>query len=280
MSRCTAIEVIASFGVKESQTVQDARLAPDGFVYSTSCGKDVAHIVTGSRRPMQTPSDQSPNVPADPRDDERRLRGGLLRDIAQMLLVLVIVFTAARTFFLPYQVDGASMSPSLSDGEHIFVNRTAYSTINLTRIANVLPGVDPPVDGGLHPFSEPQRGDIIVLESDLTAKDSPYIKRIIGLPGETVTFDKAIVFVDGKPLVEDYIPGAISECQPWQFCSVTVPEASVYVLGDNRGDSEDSRTFGPIPDEDIVGKAWFSNWPYEEIGPISHPDYGEADAGK
>lgn len=200
----------------------------------------------------------------------------MFRDILQMILILVIVLTAARTFFLPYQVDGGSMSPSLADGERIFVNRTAYSTITPGKVANILPGVNLADDGGLHPFSEPERGDIIVLESDLTRNNSPYIKRIIGLPGETVTFDKGIVFVDGEPLVEDYIPGATSGCRPWQHCRVRVPAGSVYVLGDNRTDSEDSRTFGPIPTEDIVGKAYFSNWPYEEIGPIHLPDYGEA----
>lgn len=236
--------------------------------------------MTELQLPMDIPPDQSANTPPfahvhQHNQHHHRLRMGILRDILQMLLILVLVFTAARTFFLPFQVEGASMSPSLTNGERIFVNRTAYSSINIKQIANVLPGVNLADDAGLYPFSEPQRGDIIVLESDQTTNGSPYIKRIIGLPGETVTFSQGIVFVDGEPLVEDYIPGAMTHCQLWHYCHVTVPEGFVYVLGDNRTDSEDSRTFGAIPNEDIVGKAYFRNWPYEEIGPIHHPNYGE-----
>lgn len=188
-----------------------------------------------------------------------------LKDIVTMLLIVVVVFGVVRLFFQPYQVDGASMAPELASGERLFVNRSAYASL-------WLPGV-----GEVHPFDGPRRGDIIVLESDLTRRDAPYIKRIIALPGETISFSEGLVFIDGEPLVEDYIGGAITACRGPLDCGTTVPEGHVFVLGDNRLDSEDSRSFGSVPMEDIVGKAFFSNWPYEEIGPIPHPDYGEFD---
>src|SRR5699024_1924546 len=118
-----------------------------------------------------------------------------------------------------------------------------------------IPGI-----GTLHPFSTPRRGDIVVIDSNQTRRDTPYIKRIIGLPGETVTFREGIIIVDGQPLVEDYIDGAITDCFRRLYCSVTVPEGSVYVLGDNRTDSEDSRTFGPVRIDDLIGRAWFGSW--------------------
>ena len=208
----------------------------------------------------------SPSAPL-PVASVRRQRLLLLRDLVPMLLIVLIVFGGVRIFFQPYEVDGASMAPAITNGERLFVNRSAYAHIDL------------PALGDIYPFSEPQRGDIVVLDSPRTSRDASYIKRIIGLPGETVTYTDGIVMINGEPLVEDYIEGAITECHGSRYCSITVPPGQVYVLGDNRTDSEDSRFFGPVPMQDIVGKAFFSNWPYENIGPIQHPDYGEIRAG-
>lgn len=191
----------------------------------------------------------------------------LLRELVPMLLIVLVVFGGVRIFFQPYEVDGASMSPAIANGERLFVNRSAYAHVDL------------PALGDIYPFSKPQRGDIIVLDSRRTSRDAPYIKRIIGLPGETITYTEGIVLIDGEPLVEDYINGAVTGCHGSAYCSVTIPPRHVYVLGDNRMDSEDSRLFGPIPMEEITGKAFFSNWPYEDMGPIQHPDYGETSAG-
>jgi signal peptidase I len=207
------------------------------------------------------------NPPPQPTDQPgtRPLRhyAALLRDLLPMVLIVVVVFAGVRVFFQPYQVVGASMSPALVDGERLFVNRTAYTHLEL------------PAIGEVYPFNTPQRGDIVVLESAITGREGPYIKRIIALPGETITFTEGIVLIDGEPLVEDYIDGAITRCGVRPTCAMTVPDGFFYVLGDNRTDSEDSGRFGPVPMEDIVGRAYFSNWPYDGIGPISNPDYGD-----
>lgn len=216
---------------------------------------------------MQTPDTPPLPLPEAAASRSRRSRLRSLRDWIPMALLVLLVFGGVRIFFQPYLVDGASMAPAITDGDRLFVNRSAYTHL------------DVPALGSLYPFSQPERGDIVVLESDQTSRDAAYIKRVVGLPGETVTFTEGIVMIDGEPLVEDYIGGAVTGCHGPHFCSVTVPEGSVYVLGDNRMDSEDSRTFGPVPMDDIVGKAFFSNWPYERIGPIPHPDYGEVAAG-
>ncbi|HWV22838.1 MAG TPA: signal peptidase I [Thermomicrobiales bacterium] len=191
-----------------------------------------------------------------------RQRLALLGEILPIVILLVIAISGIRIVFQPYQVVGASMSPALANGERLFVNRAAYSSIPI-------PGV-----GDVHPFSTPRRGDIVVLDSDKTDRHSPYIKRIVGLPGEKVSFTDGLVLIDGTPLVEDYIDGAITACTRRLYCAVTVPPGYVYVLGDNRTDSEDSRVFGPVPIDDLVGRAWFGSWPKSRFGPISRPDYG------
>jgi len=222
-----------------------------------------------------------PDAPAEPdpseADDEvappqRRQRSPLLREIAKLVLIVVIVFGGTRLFLLPYQVDGASMTPYLANGEHLFVNRTAYAHVDVNSILNLLPGKDHADGNDIYPFGQPHRGDVIVLTPPVESSD-PYVKRIIGLPGETVTFHEGLVFIDGQPLTESYITGAITECRRHQWCAVRVPEDSVFVLGDNRTNSSDSRMFGPVRESAIIGRAIFSNWPLEKLGPIQHPDY-------
>jgi signal peptidase I len=226
------------------------------------------------RSPERLPQTSYPEEPVAPPPAPARRRRGLLRELIEMAAIVLVIFLAVRLFFQPYAVDGASMTPNLQDGERVFVNRTAYVHLDAHALWDVMPWVNGE-DDGLYQAGEPRRGDIVVIDSDQTRTDDQYIKRVIGLPGETITFHEGLVFVDDEPLVEDYIDGAITECHPNQYCHVTVPDGYVYVLGDNRTNSEDSRYFGAIPFGDIVGRAIFSNWPPSTFGPIHHPDYNE-----
>jgi len=205
---------------------------------------------------------------------EPRRHRSLIREFFELALIVVLIFGGTRLFVLPYQVDGASMTPYLADGERLFVNRTAYAHFDLNELINIIPGESRSGSNEIYPFNPPQRGDVIVLTPPV-ASNEPYVKRIIGLPGETVSFREGIVFIDGEPLTEPYIEGAITECRHGPWCVVTVPDDSVFVLGDNRTNSADSRSFGPVKESSIIGKAIFSNWPLDKIGPIRHPDYGE-----
>ena len=142
------------------------------------------------------------------------------------------------------------------------MNRNAYEFVDIG-------------DNRYYPFDPPERGDVIVFDPP-TGSDKPYIKRIIGLPGEEVTFGDGHVFVDGELLPEDYIKDRTT-CRPARSdnCDVIVPEGNVYVLGDHRSNSSDSRVFGPVPVGNIVGKAWFSYWPADDVGFVPHRSYDD-----
>ena len=227
------------------------------------------------RQDRDLPPDGGPASPEEEATPAPRRRG-LLRELVELGVIVLVVVTVVRLFLQPYAVEGASMEPAFESGDRIFVNRTAYTDVGDHALWDLLPWAERGADDHVYLFGPPARGDIVVIASDQTRTREQYIKRVVGLPGETVSFREGLVLIDGEPLVEDYIPGAITECQTArQFCDVTVPAEHVYVLGDNRTNSEDSRSFGPIPYDDIVGKAIFTNWPADAIGPIRHPDYGE-----
>lgn len=205
-------------------------------------------------------------------------RPSMLREIAETLLLAVIIFVAVRAVVLNFRVDGHSMEPHLADNEMLLVNRNAYFAFDEDRWFGWIPGVDTDDDADpSYPFGKPDRGDIIVLDPPLSASaQKPYIKRVIGEPGDTVELRNDQVFINGERIEEPYLEGAETKCRPAQTCGpLTVPEDSVFVLGDNRGNSEDSRIFGVVPIENIIGKAWLSYWPRSEIGLVPHEDYPE-----
>jgi signal peptidase I len=219
--------------------------------------------------PSMIPEPGSPAAPA--KRPNSMLRS--LTELSRTLLLAVIVFVGARAVVLPYEVDGASMRPNLSDHDRVLVNRTVYFHFDLNTLINWLPGVERDGEHEIYPFHPPERGDIVVLNPPLTS-DQPYIKRIIGLPGESIAIRNGRVYVDGERLDEPYLGGETTRCQGSPYCAIEeIPEGFVYVLGDNRNNSSDSRSFGLVAIEDIVGKAWFTNWPLTDIGLVPHHEY-------
>src|SRR5262245_6121480 len=181
----------------------------------------------------------SPDVPSEPLStvstqppQARNQAGRAVREIIETLLLAALIFFLVRLVVLNFRVDGGSMLPNLDNEQMLLVNRNAYQHVD--------------VNGNqYYPFDPPERGDVIVFNPP-TNSDKPYIKRIIGLPGEEITFGDGHVFINGKPLEEDYI-GESTRCGRKDTCDVVVPADSVYVLGDNRGNSQDSRFFGTVP---------------------------------
>lgn len=204
-------------------------------------------------------------------------RSGALRETIETLLLALLIFIGVRQLVLNFQVDGDSMLPNLHNGEMLLVNRHAYEEYNLSSLINWVPGVDIS-DHTVTPFGDVERGDIVVFNPP--NDDKPYIKRIIGLPGDVITFSNDHVYVNGHEVQEDHIVDP-TRC-PTSSCRVpvTVPEGHVYVMGDNRDNSDDSRYFGPIEIESIIGKAVVTYWPLNEIGRVPHYDYSGVPAAQ
>jgi signal peptidase I len=204
-------------------------------------------------------------------------RSGALRETIETLILALLIFIGVRQVVLNFQVDGESMLPNLHNGEMLLVNRHAYEDYNLSSLINWIPGVDIS-DHIVTPFGAVERGDIVVFNPP--NDDKPYIKRIIGLPGDVITFANDHVYVNGYEVQEAHIVDP-TRC-PTSSCRVpvTVPEGHVYVMGDNRDNSDDSRYFGPIEIDSIIGKAVVTYWPLSEIGRVPHYDYSDVPAAQ
>jgi signal peptidase I len=226
---------------------------------------------------MLSVTPQSDGVTTTGTKPERK-RSSALREIIETALLALLIFVLVRAFVLNFKVDGSSMEPTFETGEMLLVNRNAYRSLDAWDVIDWIPGVDERHGTPLLDFGDPERGDVIVFTPPPPGLDKPYIKRVIGMPGDTVEVRNEGVFVNGIQLDEAYVGGKPSICQPsWDYCNtpVIIPDGTVYVMGDNRTDSEDSRFFGPVPAENIIGKAWIVYWPTEVWGPVKHPDYPE-----
>jgi signal peptidase I len=155
-------------------------------------------------------------------------------DILETLILAVVLYFGINAVSARVRVDGFSMRPTLQDGEYILVNKLAYKT------------------------GEPTRGDIIVFVFPVNPQED-LIKRVIGLPGETVSVHNGIVSVNSIPLAEPYIASPPAYDGDW-----VVPEGQLFVLGDNRNDSRDSHQWSFLPIENVIGKAVLIYWPPEE----------------
>jgi len=194
-------------------------------------------------------------------------------EVVETLLLAVFIFIAVRSVVLNFRVDGLSMEPSLDSGQMLLVNRQVYSSVDTHALVNWLPFVELDGENIVYPFHSPNRGDIVVLHPPVD-NGKPYIKRVIGLPGERLSIHDGAVYINGSRLEEDYLNGVATT---WSGSigqeEITIPDDQVFVMGDNRNNSTDSRIFGPIEIEEIIGKAWISYWPTERLDILSSPDY-------
>jgi signal peptidase I len=164
--------------------------------------------------------------------------GVWLRDLIISLAIsaFIIIF-----LYQPVKVEGTSMMPSLVDQERIFVNKFVYR---------------------LEPI---ERGDIVVFRYPYDPSKS-YIKRVIGMAGDRIRIDAGLVYVNGEALDETYVPPEYADSRTYR--EVVVPSNYYYVLGDHRSMSEDSRSFGPVDQRLIYGKAVFGYWPMDKVGRV------------
>ncbi|OGO08482.1 MAG: signal peptidase I [Chloroflexi bacterium RBG_13_60_13] len=173
-----------------------------------------------------------------------RIRAGIIQVILTVIIILV-VFTAVQFTMQSFRVEGHSMEPTFPDGEYIVVNKLTYR------------------------FGSPQRGDVVVFRNP-QMPDHLYIKRIVGLPGDTVEIRGGRIYISGSVLEETPDFAGIL-CEDY---SVTVPDDRYFVVGDNRTATSGSHTFGLVPRDNIVGKTWICYWPPREWG--LSPSYAAA----
>jgi signal peptidase I len=197
------------------------------------------------------------------------------RELVETVILAVLIFFAVKAVIQNFRVDGASMEPSLENQQYLLVNKAIYFRLDMDRIHDFLPFV--PEDNGndRHLFRAPRRGDVIVFRFHLSP-DRDFIKRVIGVPGDTVEVKDGTVFINGAPLKEDYI----NNTPNYTYGPRTVPEGHYFVLGDNRRNSSDSHAWATqcqpeqncdfVPEENIIGQAWIKYWPFDAFGLINN----------
>lgn len=155
-----------------------------------------------------------------------------IKDILEIALISLFLFLSINTISARIRVESVSMQPTLFAGNFVVVNKLSYQ------------------------FGGPSRGDIIVFKYPPNPELDPYIKRVIGLPGEHVMVEGGKVFINGVRISEPYL-----ETQTQQGGEWTVPQDALFVMGDNRNNSSDSRAWGVVPVENVIGKAFMVYWP-------------------
>ena len=191
--------------------------------------------------PLRVPDPFEPLAPkkaSEPSDrpDQKSLSASWQEVLQALLPSLAIVLVANLFLAQPRVVHGQSMEPNLHDNQRVIIDLLSYR------------------------FRSPICGEIIVLNYPETRSGPPLIKRVIGLPDDMVEIHDGYVYVNGKRLHEPYLDQITSGSHPLS----RVPEGHVFVLGDNRCCSNDSRFFGMVPFEHILGRAWVRYWPPDE----------------
>ncbi len=197
--------------------------------------------------PLDPGSPTGPTGPNGPTGTSHARKGGSARAIAEWVIILVAALTVAivvKTFLIQaFYIPSGSMEPTLKPGDRVLVNKLSYD---------------------LHSI---HRGDIVVFKRPPSEADDPtikdLIKRVIGLPGDQIEGRDGLVYINGQLLKEPYLPaGTVTTSLPL----MTVPAGQYFVMGDNRGNSKDSRFIGPIAGHLIVGRAFVRVWPLSGLG--------------
>jgi signal peptidase I len=202
---------------------------------------------------------EAPARPEEPREAKsagarRKTRRAIIEWTILIGSALVIALLIKTFLFQAFYIPSESMKPTLNVGDRVLVNKMSY------RVHDV------------------NRGDIVVFETPPKAKDAngrikDLVKRVIGLPGERVETHNGIVFVNGRQLQEPYLRNGVKTCAPnsnpgacADLPATTIPSDDVFVMGDNRTASKDSRSFGAITESSIVGRVFVRIWPVTDLG--------------
>jgi signal peptidase I len=189
---------------------------------------------------------QDPSQPGLPEDSERATHPPLRRELRSWTRDLAVALGLAIVIMIflyqPVKVEGTSMNPLLSDQERIFINKFIYR------------------------FEPIERGDVVVFWYPLDRSKS-FIKRVVGLPGETIEIRSGHVYVNEKELPDQFVPSGYLDDS--SYMPRRIPDDEYFVMGDHRDSSNDSRVFGPVARQYIYGKAVFAYWPVDHFGSLT-----------
>lgn len=200
---------------------------------------------------------ENPDKSGTPQDPAKKEKSEALEWLKAIVIAVVLVVLIRWLLFAPFIVDGPSMQPNFHTGERIIVNKIIYD------------------------IREPKRGEVVVFHVPQEGRD--FIKRVIGVPGDSVVIEGDTITINGQVIDEPYLQDELNEKHSnnelyntkanfpnEDVPEGTVPEGHVFVLGDNRSDSTDSRIIGFISYEDVIGRADLRFWPLKDIQLIKH----------
>jgi signal peptidase I len=218
--------------------------------------------IRGSRKMQNTDDKEPPTIvvpesaaaassgaAAEPPNPAHSLRNEIRVWTRDLLIAIGLALVIIVFLYQPVKVEGTSMAPLLSDQERIFINKFVYR------------------------FEPIERGDVVVFWYPLDRSKS-FIKRVVGLPGETVEIRQGMVYLNGNELPEPYVPPQYEDLS--DFGPVRIPRDNYFVMGDHRISSNDSRVFGPVANRFIYGRAVFAYWPVDHFGSLSSTGITEA----
>lgn len=180
----------------------------------------------------------------------------IVREFIEAILLALVVFVAIQISVQNFKVEGSSMQPTLEGGQYLLVNKLVYFKIDPERLSRSIPFWK--VDNSDERFAvhPPKSGEVIVFRFPRDPSRD-FVKRVIGVPGDWVEIRRGIVYVNSRSLDEPYITAYDYQ----DMHQVFLDEKEYFVLGDNRSGSNDSRNWGPVPEDLILGKVWIVYWP-------------------
>ena len=184
----------------------------------------------------------------------------LVRELIETVLLALAIFLTLQFSVQNFRVEGSSMRPTLEEDQFLLVNKIVYLRIDRDSITRLLPFIDDDGDETFFAFHPPKRGEVIIFHFPRDPSRD-FVKRVIAVPGDTVEIRRGQVYINGIALDEPYITHPDTR----SVAPTRIGPEFYYVLGDNRGSSNDSRDWGPVPTENIIGRAWVSYWPLENF---------------
>ena len=215
-------------------------------------------------RPSVATAYEPPGLPPFAVEQEAPTRGQLAKEIPLLIGLAILIAFLVKTFVAQaFYIPSGSMIPQLNIGDRVVVSKVSYDLHDPNRGDIIVFDAPPGAPGVQQKSKSTGVGGVIrnVFESIgvLQPSTEEYIKRVIGLPGETVEGKDGHVFINGRELVEPYLPAGTSTSN---FGPITVPKGGLWMMGDNRSNSSDSRVFGAIRRRTVVGRAILRVWPF------------------